>query len=501
MRRKRYLRKSAGYKSKAAKTQPSEIDEIAPENSVGADTGGTGDYLPVEERVYDCEDCYQRKNCSKCNKCKPGCAEICGRFDEEDCNFACASDKELLIRIYCLLLNREHGLKAIGNKLKKSELNDDLKNIKSISDLLERAIVGLGETALGAVKKAVDAAGTMSDITSGLAKIAASSTQTAGSVAQTASGLATVAAGTAGTAGGIALTSSALANTAAAGAATAGAAADIAAEGAGIAAASAVTTGALVDVAAEAAGVAAAGAATVGVAGDIAAEAAGLAAAGAATAGVAGDIAAEAAGLAAAGAETAGLAGDIAAGAAGTAASISDTIAGIAGTAAGAAATSAAVSGTVAGAAETVAGAAATSAAVSSTVASVAATTAGTSATSAAAEGINIEAVTSGPVEARSETDTVQVWLFNNGRVPSKVADVLIFDLTVSPKTRYYVQSSAVPASSSVYFAIAPVPASYEVQVQGLTDGLHAYAVALDGAEMKMDTVKPREAGILCIYP
>lgn len=472
MRKKRHRRKSADYKS--AKTQPAEINQIETESNVGADTESLEDYPLIEERVYNCENCSQRKNCSKCIKCKSGCAEICSKLEEEDCNLACASDKELLIRIYCQLLNREHGLKAIEKKLKKSELNDDLKNIKSISDLLERAIVGLGETALGAVKKAVDAAGTMSDITSGLAKIASGSAQTAGSVVQTASGLATVASGTAGTAGAGALTSAALANTAAAGASTAGAAADIAAETAGIAAAGAVTTGALVDVAAEASG---------------------LAAAGAATAGVAGDIAAEAAGLAAAGVATAGVAGDIAAGAAGTAASISDTIAGIAGTAAGAAATSAAISGTVAGAA-------ATSAAISSTVSSVATTTAGAAATSAAVSGTDIEAVTSGPVEARSKGNIVQVWLFNNSNVAARLTEVLMYDLTVTPKVRFYMQCSPVPANSSVNFTIFSVPALYEVQIKGLAASLHAYAVAYtEGAAEKPQSVPSREAGILCAYP
>ncbi len=481
MRKKRYRRKSADHKSKAAKTLPAEIIQIESESSTEAPVDSLVDYPPMEERVYDCENCSQRKNCSKCIKCKPGCAEICSKLEEEECNLACASDKELLIRIYCLLLNREHGLKAIEKKLKKSELNDDLKNIKSISDLLERAIVGLGETALGAVKKAVDAAGTMSDITSGLAKIAAGSAQTAGSLALTSSGLATVASGTAGTAGAVALTSAALANTAAAGASTAGAAADIAAETAGIAAAGAVTTGALVDVAAEGAG---------------------LAAAGAATAGVAGDIAAEAAGLAAAGAATAGVAGDIAAGAAGTAASISDTIAGIAGTAAGAAATSAAISGTVAGTAETVAGAAATSAAISSTVSSVATTTAGAAATSAAVSSTDIEDVTSGPVEARSKGNIVQVWLFNNSNVAARLTEVLMYDLTVTPKVGLYMQSSPVPANSSVNFTITSVPALYEVQIKGLTGSLHAYAVAhTEGAAEKPESVTAREAGILCAYP
>ena len=484
MRKKRYRRKSADYKSKAAKTQPAEINQIEPESNGGADKDSLVDYPPVEERVYDCEDCSQRKNCSKCSKCskcKPGCTEICSKLEEEDCNLACASDKELLIRIYCLLLNREHGLKAIEKKLKKSELNDDLKNIKSISDLLERAIVGLGETALGAVKKAVDAAGTMSDITSGLAKIAAGSAQTAGSLALTSSGLATVASGTAGTAGAVALTTAGLANTAAAGASTAGAAANIAAETAGIAAAGAVTTGALVDVAAETAG---------------------LAAAGAATAGVAGDIAVEAAGLAAAGVATAGAAGDIAAGAAGTAASISDTIAGIAGTAAGAAATSAAISGTVAGTAETVAGAAATSAAISSTVSSLATATADTAATAAAITGTDIEAVTSGPVEARSKGDIVQVWLFNNSNVAVRLTEVLMYDLTATPKVGFYMQSSPVPANSSVNFTITLVPALYEVQIKGLAGSLQAYAVAYtEGAAEKPESVTSREAGILCAYP
>ncbi|MDF2989357.1 MAG: hypothetical protein K0R50_4867, partial [Eubacterium sp.] len=246
-------------KPEVANVQSGELIDKVPDNGSNVDIAETANVFANQVNNYECEGYNRGNKSSKCNKCKYNCDTICSKYNDCDCcNFACASDKELLIRINCLLINKEYGLKAIEQKIRNSAENGDKKNIESITDLLERAIVGLGETALGAVKKAVDAAGTMTDITTGLAKIAAG------------------AVGTAAVAG------------------------DIAAETAGLAAAGAATAGVAGDIAAESAGLAAAGAATVGVAGDIAAEAAGLAAAGAATAGTAADIIAEEAGAAAA---------------------------------------------------------------------------------------------------------------------------------------------------------------------------------------------------------
>ena len=190
------------------------------------------------------------------------------------------------------------------------------------------------------------------------------------------------------------------------------------------------------------------------------------------------------------------------AGAAATSAAVSSTVSSVATTTANAAATSAAISGTVAGTAETVAGAAATSAAISSTVSSLATATADTAATAAAITGTDIEAVTSGPVEARSKGDIVQVWLFNNSNVAVRLTEVLMYDLTATPKVGFYMQSSPVPANSSVNFTITLVPALYEVQIKGLAGSLQAYAVAYtEGAAEKPESVTSREAGILCAYP
>ncbi len=325
MARKRYSGENHRKNSETVKYQPKEFIDGVIDNNVSDNETQAPDAFTGENSFGESGDLARNK---KCNKCKHSCAEICCKYGDNDCNFVCDSERELLIRIICLLINKEYGLQAIEQKIRKSEQNEDIKNINSITDLLEQAIVRLGETALGAVEKAVDAAGTMSDITSGLAKIAAGAAGTAGSIASTAQGLANTAAGTAGAV--------------AAGAATVGAAADVAAETAGLAAVGAATVGVAGDIAAEAAGLAAASAATVGVAGDIAAEAAGLATASAATVGVAGDIAAEAAGLAAAGA--AGTAAAISS----TAASVADTAANVAATTAAAAETSANVAATTA---------------------------------------------------------------------------------------------------------------------------------------------------------
>lgn len=502
-------------KPEVANVQPGEPVGKAPDTG-SADIVETANVFTNQVNGYECEDYTRGNKSSKCNKCKYNCETICCKYGDCDCcNFACASDKELLIRIICLLINKEYGLKAIEQKIRNSEENGDKKNIESITDLLERAIVGLGETAVGAVKKAVDAAGTMTDITYGLSKIASGAAGTAGSAALTTSSLASVAQGAAGTAGSAALTASGLAGVAAAGAATAGVAGDIAAETAGLAAAGAATVGVVGDIAAETAGLAAAGAATVGVAGDIAAETAGLAAAGAATVGVAGDIAAETAGLAAAGAATAGAAADILAEEAGAAAAISGTQASLADIVEGEAATAAAVSGTIASAAETVNGAAATSAAISGTVAGIAGTAAGAAqtaagaaATSAAASGTVADivetaagAVTTGPVTAGADAGTVQVWVLNNNNEATGVIDIIMYNMTVTPKTGYYRNSSAVPARSSVFFTIASVPAAYEVQIRGLARNIIAYAVSLNGMKDSLNMQVPVEARILFMYP
>ena len=485
------------YKKKpeVANIQPGVPVDKVPDKGSSADIVETANVFTNQVNGYECEEYTRGNKSSKCNKCKYNCETICCKYGDCDCcNFACASDKELLIRIICLLINKEYGLKAIEQKIRNSEENGDKKNIESITDLLERAIVGLGETAVGAVKKAVDAAGTMTDITYGLSKIASGAAGTAGSAALTTSSLAGVAQGAAGTAGSAALTASGLAGVAAAGAATAGVAGDIAAETAGLAAAGAATVGVAGDIAAETAGLAAAGAATVGVAGDLAAEAADLAAAGAATVGVAGDIAAEEAGAAAAISGTQASLADIVEGEAATAAAVSGTIASAAETVNGAAATSAAISGTVAGiagtaagAAQTAAGAAATSAAASGTVADIVETAAG--------------AVTTGPVTAGADAGTVQVWVLNNNNEATGVIDIIMYNMTVTPKTGYYRNSSAVPARSSVFFTITSVPAAYEVQIRGLARNIIAYAVSLNGMKDSLNMQVPVEARILFMYP
>ncbi len=481
-------------KPEVANVQPGEPIGKAPDTG-SADIVETASVFTNQVNGYECEEYTRGNKSSKCNKCKYNCETICCKYGDCDCcNFACASDKELLIRIICLLINKEYGLKAIEQKIRNSEENGDKKNIESITDLLERAIVGLGETAVGAVKKAVDAAGTMTDITHGLANIATGAAGTAGALALTSSGLANVSAGTALTAGAAASTVHGVVE---------------------VPAATVLTAGTVADTVAETAGLAAAGAATVGVAGDIAAETAGLAAAGAATVGVAGDIAAETAGLAAAGAATAGAAADILAEEAGAAAAISGTQASLADIVEGEAATAAAVSGTIASAAETVNGAAATSAAISGTVAGIAGTAAGAAqtaagaaATSAAASGTVADivetaagAVTTGPVTAGADAGTVQVWVLNNNNEATGVIDIIMYNMTVTPKTGYYRNSSAVPARSSVFFTIASVPAAYEVQIRGLARNIIAYAVSLNGMKDSLNMQVPVEARILFMYP
>ncbi len=470
-----------------------------------------GDYLEYEDHIDEYD--VRSKKCDKCNKCKHNSEEICYKYDCYDCNFACESDKELLIRIICLLINKEYGLKAIEQKIRKNELNDDIKNIKSITDLLERAIVGLGETAIGAVKKAVDAAGTMTDITSGLAKIAAGAAGTAGSAASTANGLANVASGTAGTAGAAAFTTYGLTNTVAGTAGTAGAAASTAHGVANVAAGAAGTAGAVSATAAgaaqTAAGAATAGAVVAGAAADIAAEAAGVAAAGAATVGVAGDIAAETAGLAAAGAATVGAAADIVAEEASTAAAISSTQASIAQTVANEAATAEAISSTKASIAETAANTAATSAAVSGTLSGAAQTAPGEAADPTGtpkvhmvhvSDDIHNKAFTTGPAVLDSNADTIQVWVLNNNSEPTRMIDIIVYNLSSNPKTGFYMQSSAVPANSSVFFTIASVPAAYELQIRGLTGNIIAYAVLLNKKNENLSLKVPVEARILFMY-
>ena len=533
MRRRINPGNSRRKKPETVEIQSDELIDKVPDNGINA--GIAEEPLNREVSGYEYLN-YERAN--KCNKCKHNCEEICCKYNNSDCcNFACASDKELLIRIICLLINKEYGLKAIERKIRNAEEDGDKKNIKSITELLERAIVGLGETAVGAVKKAVDAAGTMTEITHGLANIAAGAAGTAGALALTSSGLANVSAGTALTAGAAASTVHGVAEIPAATVLTAGTVADTVAEAAGLAAAGAATIGVAGDVAAEAAGLAAAGAATIGVAGDVAAEAAGLAAAGAATVGAAAETVAGAAATSAAvsatvagaaetaagaAATTAAVSGivastaETAAGAAATSAAVSATVAGAAETAAGAAATSAAVSATVAGAAETVAGAAATSAAVSAAVAGAAETAAGAAATTAAISDLNqasnesvgtadddlySEAVSVQSVVLDTETDTVQVWVLNNNTEPTGLIEIIMYSLTDNSKTVFYRKSSAVHAKSSVFFTIASIPAAYEVQIKGLRRNIIAYAVSMSSSKESLSLQTPVDAGILLMYP
>ena len=459
MSRKRYPGGSNRKEAETVKYQPEEVNHQVLDNNVSGEAAKSPDAFTEDNSFSDREGLVRSRKSNKSNKSKHSCAEICCKYNDYDCNFVCDSEKELLIRIICLLINKEYGLQAIEQKIRKSELNDDIKNISSITDLLERAIVGLGETALGAVEKAVDAAGTMSDITSGLAKIAAGAAGTAGSAAFTAQGLANVASGTAGTAGAAAHTVSGLTNTAAG------------------------TAGAV-----------AAGAATVGAAADVAAETVGLAAAGAATVGVAGDIAAETADLAAAGAATAGAAADILAEEAGAAAAISSTTASAAETAANAAATTAAVSGTVAGVAETVSGAAGTAAAISSTTASVAETAANVAAT-AATTAAKVSVVLD------NESDTIQICILNNNSKPSEVIGITMNNLSASPKTSSYEQSFTVPSTSAVFLTITSVPAEYEVQINGLSQDICAYCVVTNKANSILSSQAPVEAKVLYVFP
>ena len=502
MARKRYPGGSHRKNTETVKYQPEEVIDHALDSNVIDNTAQSPDAFAGDNSFSDREEIIRNK---KSNKSKHSCAEICCKYNDYDCNFVCDSEKELLIRIICLLINKEYGLKAIEQKIRKSELNDNIKNINSITDLLERAIVGLGETALGAVEKAVDAAGTMSDITSGLAKIAAGAAGTAGSVAFTSQGLTNVVAGTAGTAGAAAFTAQGLANVASGTAGTAGAAAhtvsglsNTAAGTAGTVAAGAATAGAAADVAAETAGLAAAGAATAGVAGDIAAETAGLAAAGAATSGVAGDIAAEAAGLAAAGAATAGAAADILAEEAGAAAAISSTQASLADIVAGEAATAAAVSGTIASTAQTVSGAAGAAAAVTSTTASVAETAANVAATTATT-------TAKVPVVLDDESDTIQICILNNNSKPSEVVRIAINNLSSSQKTSSYEHSFTVSPTSAVFLTITSAPAEYEVQIDGLSHDICAYCVVINKANnilsSQTSSQTPVEAKVLYVFP
>ncbi len=500
MARRRYTGGSNRKEAETGKYQPEEINHRVLENSISDEATKSPDDFIENNSFSDSEELVRNK---KSNKSKHSCAEICCKYNDYDCNFACDSEKELLIRIICLLINKEYGLKAIEQKIRKSELNDDIKNINSITDLLERAIVGLGETALGAVEKAVDAAGTMSDITSGLAKIAAGAAGTAGSVAFTSQGLANVAAGTVGTDGAAAFTAQGLANIASGTAGTAGAAAhtvsgltNTAAGTAGAVAAGAATAGAAADVAAETAGLAAASAATVGVAGDVAAETAGLAAAGAATVGVVGDIAAETAGLAAAGASTAEAAGDILAEAAGAAAAISSTTTSAAETTANVAATTAAASGAVASTAQTVSEAAGAAAAISSTTTSAAETAANVAATAAIAT-----TAAKVPVVLDNESDTIHVCIINNNSKPSGIIRILMTNLSGNAKTNSYEQSITVPAASAVFLTITSSPAEYEIQINGLSQDICAYFVVSNKANNILSSQTPVEAKVLYVFP
>ena len=512
MRRRINPGNSRRKKPETVEIQSDELIDKVPDNGINA--GRAEEPLNREVSGYEYLN-YERAN--KCNKCKHNCEEICCKYNNSDCcNFACASDKELLIRIICLLINKEYGLKAIERKIRNAEEDGDKKNIKSITELLERAIVGLGETAVGAVKKAVDAAGTMTEITHGLANIAAGAAGTAGALALTSSGLANVSAGTALTAGAAASTVHGVAEIPAATVLTAGTVADTVAEAAGLAAAGAATIGVAGDVAAEAAGLAAAGAATVGAAAETVAGAAATSAAVSATVAGAAETAAGAAATTAAVSGIVASTAETAAGAAATTAAVSGIVASTAETAAGAAATSAAVSATVAGAAETVAGAAATSAAVSAAVAGAAETAAGAAATTAAISDLNqasnesvgtadddlySEAVSVQSVVLDTETDTVQVWVLNNNTEPTGLIEIIMYSLTDNSKTVFYRKSSAVHAKSSVFFTIASIPAAYEVQIKGLRRNIIAYAVSMSSSKESLSLQTPVDAGILLMYP
>ena len=455
MSRKRYPGGSNRKEAETIKYQPEEVNYRVPDKNVSGKATKSPDDFTEDDSFSYREEIIRNK---KSNKSKHSCAEICCKYNDYDCNFVCDSEKELLLRIICLLINKEYGLQAIEQKIRKSELNDDIKNINSITDLLERAIVGLGETALGAVEKAVDAAGTMSDITSGLAKIAAGAAGTAGSAAFTAQGLANVASGTAGTAGAAAHTVSGLTNSVAG-----------------------------------TAGAAAAGAATVGAAADVTAETTGLAAAGASTVGVAGDIAAETAGLAA-GAATVGAAADILTEEAGAAAAISSTQASLVDMVAGEADTAAAVSGTIASTAQTVSGTAGTAAAISSTTSSLAEITADVTATTATT-------TAKVPVALDNESDTIQICILNNNSKPSDGIRITMNSLSSSPKTSSYAQSFTVPATSAVFLTITSAPAEYEVQIDGLSHDICAYCVAINRTNDILSSQAPVEARVLYAFP
>jgi len=510
------------------KKQSETLFESVPDNNIADNAAKSPDTFTGENSIGDQEGFVDFSRTKKGKKFKHNCAEICCKYNY-DCNFICDSERELLIRIICLLINEEYGLKAIEQKIRKSELNDDKKNIESITDLLEQAIVGLGETALGAVKKAVDAAVTITDITSGLAKVASSAVETAGSVASTTKSFANIAAGTVGAASDMAAEAVDLA---AVGAATAGAVGDIAGEATGLVAAGAATAGAVGDIAAEASGLAAAGAATAGAVGDIAAEASGLAAVGAVTAGAAGDIAGEATGLAAAGAVTAGAAGDIAAEASGLASSAVGTAANTASTTAAASGIAAGAAETVSGVGETVSGVGETVSAVTSTTASAAGTAANAASTTAAASGIaagvaetvsgvggTVSAVTSTtasaagtaantasttyeivPVALDNETDAIQLCVLNKNRQSADIS-IKINKLTDTIKLSCYEQSITVSSGCAAFFTLAAEPGEYEIQINGLSNDIEAYCVIINKANNILSSKTPVEAKILYMFP
>ena len=435
--RKRSPRGRHSKNSEMVKKQSETLFESVPDNNIADNAAKSPDTFTGENSIGDQEGFVDFSRTKKGKKFKHNCAEICCKYNY-DCNFICDSERELLIRIICLLINEEYGLKAIEQKIRKSELNDDKKNIESITDLLEQAIVGLGETALGAVKKAVDAAVTITDITSGLAKVASSAVETAGSVASTTKSFANIAAGTVGAASDMAAEAVDLA---AVGAATAGAVGDIAGEATGLVAAGAATAGAVGDIAAEASGLAAAGAATAGAVGDIAAEASGLAAVGAVTAGAAGDIAGEATGLAAAGAVTAGAAGDIAAEASGLASSAVGTAANTAST--------------------------------------------------------TYEIV---PVALDNETDAIQLCVLNKNRQSADIS-IKINKLTDTIKLSCYEQSITVSSGCAAFFTLAAEPGEYEIQINGLSNDIEAYCVIINKANNILSSKTPVEAKILYMFP
>ena len=113
---------------------------------------------------------------------------------------------------------------------------------------------------------------------------------------------------------------------------------------------------------------------------------------------------------------------------------------------------------------------------------------------------IHNKAFTTGPAVLDSNADTIQVWVLNNNSEPTRMIDIIVYNLSSNPKTGFYMQSSAVPANSSVFFTIASVPAAYELQIRGLTGNIIAYAVLLNKKNESLSLKVPVEARLLFMY-